>query len=101
MEFKTEKGWKFSKEVLPDTGCSQTIVSEKLTKKNWMSVNPWKKKQIWNASNERMICRGTTTFEVSYHGQTAKVSALVSPDLNDDEELDEEDEDEDGGHDEL
>merc|ERR1719245_1023487 len=34
-----------------------------------------------------MICKGTTTFEVSYHGQSTKVSALVSPDLNDDDVL--------------
>ena len=87
MEFKTEEGRKFSKEVLPDTGCSQTIVSEKLTRTNRMSVNPRKKKQIWNASNERMVCRGTTTFEVSYYGQSTRVSALVSPDLNDDDVL--------------
>ena len=52
-----------------------------------MSVNPRKKKQIWNASNERMVCRGTTTFEVSYHGQSTRVSALVSPDLNNDDVL--------------
>merc|ERR1712223_82833 len=84
MEFKTEKGRTFSKEVLPDTGCSQTIVSENLTKTHRMLVNPKKKKQIWNASNERMLCRGTTTFEASCGDQTTEVLVLVSPDLNDD-----------------
>ena len=34
-----------------------------------------------------MLCRGTATFEVSYGGQTTEVSALVSPDLNDDDVL--------------
>ena len=45
---------------------------------------PREKKQIWNASNERMLCRGTTTFEASYGDQTTEVLVLVSPDLNDD-----------------
>ena len=65
-------------------GSSQTIISENLAKTNRMFVNPRKKKQIWNASNERMLCRGTATFEVSYGGQTTDISALVSPDLDDD-----------------
>ena len=55
MEFKTDKGHVFSKEVLPDTGCSQTIISESLAKTNKMFVDLKKTKQIWNASNEQ--CR--------------------------------------------
>ena len=84
MEFKTDKGRVFSKEVLPVMGCSQTIITENLAKTNRMFVDRKKKKQIWNASNEHMLCRGTATFEVSYGSQTTKVSALVSPDLEDD-----------------
>merc|ERR1711963_1106846 len=53
MTFKGQ-GQEFSKEVLPDTGCSQTIISEDLAKSNKLFVNRKKKKQIWNASNERM-----------------------------------------------
>ena len=83
MTFKAEEGLKFSKEVLPDTGCSQTIISEDLAKSNKMAVDKKKKKEILNASNERMSCEGTVSFEVKYEGQKTEVLALVSSDLAD------------------
>ena len=83
MELEMDKGRVFLKEVLPDTGCSQTIISKSLAKTNEMFMDPKKTKQIWNASNELMLCKGTATFEVAFGGQNTEVMALMSPDLED------------------
>ena len=81
MAFKTNEGRKFFKEVLPDTGCSQTIIAKDLVCTNNMAIDRSKKKNIKNASDERMACEGTVTFEVEFEGQKTDVVALVSSDL--------------------
>ena len=81
MAFRTNKGREFFKEVLPDTGSSQTIIAMNLVNANDMPVDKKKKRKIFNASDEPMACEGTVTFEVEYEGQKTNVAALVSSDL--------------------
>ena len=81
MHFETENGVEFTHDVLPDTGCSQTLISLDLAKSNGMVVNRKLKKNIRNASDESMCCNGTVEFEVSFQGNSTRVAALVSSDL--------------------
>ena len=83
MAFKSEKGQKFVTDVLPDTGCSQTIIAKDMVDTNNIVFDRSKKKKIKNASNEPMQCNGTVAFEVQFEGQKTMVQALVSSDLTD------------------
>ena len=83
MEFKPKKGKIFQHDVLPDTGCSQSIISHDIAVNNGMRINKRKKKTILNASDEPMICNGTVLFDLSYYDHRTTVEALVSSDLND------------------
>ena len=83
MAFRINKGRKFEFDVVPDTGCSQTIVGKEMADNNCMVIDTSKKKGIRNASNGPMKCEGTTTFEVQYEGKTTTVEALVSSDMDD------------------
>ena len=83
MAFKSEKGQKFVTDVLPDTGCSQTIIAKDMVDTNNIVFDRSKKKKIKNASNEPMKCNGTVAFEVQFEGQKTMVQALVSSDLTD------------------
>ena len=83
MDFETEKGHKFSKEVLPDTGCAQTIIAKDLVDSKCMEVDQNLKKKIVNASDEQMACEGTVSFGVKFEGVETDVAALVSSDLQD------------------
>ena len=83
MQFETENGNIFKHDVLPDTGCSQSLVSLNIAKANGMSINKNKKKNIRNASDEKMICNGTVVFKLDFQGVSTKVEALVSQDLKD------------------
>ena len=64
MTFETEKGRKFSSEVLPDTGCSQSIIARDMANENGMIINKSEKKTIRNASNEKMNCEGTVDLSL-------------------------------------
>ena len=46
MTFKTEKGRKFTNEVLPDTGCTQTVLSKDIAIKYSMVIDKSKKKKL-------------------------------------------------------
>ena len=81
MDFVTESGRKFSNQVLPDTGCSQSIVALDLVEANNMEIDKKAKKRIRNASDEPMACHGSVVFEVGWQGRRTEVVALVSSDL--------------------
>ena len=75
------RGHQFNHMVLPDTGCSQSIVAFDVAKENGMEINKSKRKRILNASDEIMHCNGSVTFNVKYCGLSTMVEALVSSDL--------------------
>ena len=77
------RGHQFNHVVLPDTGCSQSIVAFDIVREHGMEINPKKKKRILNASDEVMYCNGTVIFNVNYCGLWTTVEALVSSDLED------------------
>ena len=82
MEFESN-GKNFQHDVLPDTGCSQSIISYDIAYDNGIRIDTRKKKTILNASDEPMLCNGTVTFNLSYYGHRTTVEALVSSDLDD------------------
>ena len=82
MTFVTEKGRKFTHKVLPDTGCTQTIVSKDIASKYSMVIDESKKKRIRNASDEPMNCEGTVVLETQFEDQKTNVAALVSSSMS-------------------
>ena len=80
MEF-SGNGKKFSHDILPDTGCSQSLISLDVAEANKMRINPNKKKNIRNASDKPMVCNGSVQFRLTYFGISTMVEALVSSDL--------------------
>ena len=81
MRFKTGNGKTFNHDVLPDTGCSQSLVSYDIVLANDMKVDEKKKKNIRNASDEPMFCHGSVIFGLEHQGISTQVEALVSSDL--------------------
>ena len=59
------KGHEFNHTVLPDTGCSQSIIALNFAKDHGMEINLKKRKRILNASDELMHCNGTVIFNVN------------------------------------
>ena len=81
MRFKTGNGKTFNHDVLPDTGCSQSLVSYDIVLANDMKVDEKKKKNIRNASDEPIFCHGSVIFGLEHQGISTQVEALVSSDL--------------------
>ena len=81
MQFKIGNGKSFNHDVLPDTGCSQSLISLDIAEANGIQIDWKKKKNIRNASDEPMVCDGTVVFGLEHQGISTKVEALVTSDL--------------------
>ena len=70
----------FSSELYPDTGCMETVIARNMVNRQKMSVTPINR-QLQCA--EARQWRGSTTFDIKYHGRTSRVEALLLSSLED------------------
>ena len=68
----------FSSDVYPDTGCTETVIARSMARRQKMSITPINR-QLQRAEGRQW--RGSTTFDIEYHGRTLRVEALLSPSL--------------------
>ena len=72
------KGTPFKFNVLPDTGCYQSLILMDLESANGMVVNMHNKKTLKTVNSQRMNCSGSVTFKDEYEGRKTDFFALVS-----------------------
>ena len=70
----------FSSDLYPDTGCTETVIARSMARRQKMSITPVNR-QLQRAEGGQW--RGSTTFNIKYHGRTLRVEALLSPSLED------------------
>ena len=80
-------GTPFKFDVLPDTGCYQTLISTDLVSANGMIVDTHDKKTLKTVNSNRMNCSGSVTFKVEYEGRKTDVLALVSSSIQEEIQL--------------
>ena len=68
----------FKFDVLPNTGCYQSLITMDLVSANSMVVDRYDKRMLKTVSGNQMDCSGSVTFEVEYEGRKTDVLALVS-----------------------
>ena len=71
----------FRFDVLPDTGCEQTMISLDLVTANGMVVDTNLKKRLRAANGAPMKCSGSVVLRVAFQGAEIDVLALVTPSL--------------------
>ena len=67
-----------TRDCLPDTGCTQSLISEDIVKSTGMRADTSMKKKIKAVNDQKLECSGTVTFTATYEGRSTVVSALVS-----------------------
>jgi hypothetical protein len=77
------QGMACKKDCLPDTGCTQSLISEDIVRETGMKIDTNTKKKIRAVNDQKLECSGTATFTAKYEGRTAIVSALVSSSIQD------------------
>jgi len=77
------QGTACKKDCLPDTGCTQSLISEDIVRETGMKIDTNTKKKIRAVNDQKLECSGTATFTAKYEGRTAVVSALVSSSIQD------------------
>ena len=77
------KGGRVSCKALPDTGCTQTIMSLRWAKSHNIDVDPEGSVPILAADGKRMMCEGSAKLHIFYEGAEIKTEALVSSVLKD------------------
>ena len=71
-------GFPFKFRIIPDTGCTQSVIAADVVKSRKLRIDRHDKKKIFSASNGLMNCQGSVTFDVRYKGTETTVKALVS-----------------------
>ena len=79
----TKRGKKAHSKALPDTGCTQTIMSLKFAKKQNVHVNPDGSVPIIAADGKRMMCEGSARIHIHFEGLEIETEVLVSSVLKD------------------
>ena len=74
-------GTPFRFNVLPDTGCEQTVISQDLVTANGMEVDTNLKKRLKAANGAPMKCSGSVVLRVAFQGAETDVLALATPSL--------------------
>ena len=77
------RGATYKKDCLPDTGCTQSLISEDIVRGTGMRVDTSAKKKIRAVNDQKLECSGTVTFTAEYEGRSTVVSALVSSSIQD------------------
>ena len=65
----------------PDTGCTTTIIADRLAKKENMTFSEDNKTVLMAANGNRMAITGKTTIHMQANGVQATSEVLVSPDI--------------------
>jgi hypothetical protein len=71
-------GTPFEFNMLPDTGCTQSLVAEDVVSRYGLAVNWRGKKKIRAVNNQKLDCSGTVTLHLEFDGHSTEVVALVS-----------------------
>ena len=66
----------FETHALPDTGATHTIVARSLVTGSPISQSG--KTTIYTANGSELSCLGTTDLDITYQGETVRISALVT-----------------------
>ena len=74
-------GTPFRFNVLPDTGCEQTVISQDLVTANGMVVDTNLKKRLRAANGAPMECSGSVILRVAFQGAETDVLALATSSL--------------------
>ena len=69
-------------EVFPDSGCQESLVSGDLISPLGLVLDQKRKKRIQAVNGARVSCLGSTSFQITYDGQTTNVLALVTTALS-------------------
>merc|ERR1711978_667242 len=69
--------------ALPDTGCTQTIMSLKWARSHKVAIDPEGSIPIMAADGKRMMCEGSAKITIHYEGLQIKTEVLVSSVLKD------------------
>ena len=72
-----------TRDCLPDTGCTQSLISEDIVLENSMRVDTRMKKRIKAVNDQKLECSGGVMFTAEYEGRSTVVSALVSSSIQD------------------
>ena len=71
-------GTPFRFNVLPDTGCEQTVISQDLVTANGMVVDTNLKKRLRAANGNPMECSGSVILRVAFQGAETDILALAT-----------------------
>ena len=71
-------GTPFRFNVLPDTGCKQTVISQDLVTANGMEVDTNLKKRLKAANSAPMKSSGSVVLRVAFQGAETDVLALAT-----------------------
>merc|ERR1712020_519831 len=69
-------------EVFPDSGCQESLVSGDLINSLGLVLDEKRKKRIRAVNGAKVSCLGSTSFQITYDGQTTNVLALVTTALS-------------------
>merc|ERR1712020_802366 len=69
-------------EVFPDSGCQESLVSGDLISPLGLVLDQKRKKRIRAVNGAKVSCLGSTSFQITYDGQTTNVLALVTTALS-------------------
>ena len=84
VEVSAAHGTSFKKDVLPDTGATETIISEDLIRANGILIDSSRKRDIFAANNSKLRCSGSVDITVSHLGKYHTcIEAYVTPDITD------------------
>ncbi len=67
-----------TRDCIPDTGCTQSLISEDIVLANGRRIDTRLKKKIKAANDQKLECSGAVTFTAEYKGRSTVVSDLVS-----------------------
>ena len=80
---KLNNGQPIDSAALPDSGATQSIVSQNMVEAAQLRVNPHGAIPIIAADGLELKCEGSAEINLTYEDVTAKVTALVSPTVED------------------
>ena len=68
----------FVLDMCPDTGCTQSMISEDVVSCQQLTVDTRLRKRVRAVNNQTLDCSGTVTFDIEFKGRSTEVIALVS-----------------------
>ena len=69
---------------LPDSGCTSTLIGDKLAAKLQLKINPKGRERLIAANKAQMKCLGSVFVEIEYLNKKIMTHCLVTPDLGND-----------------